>query len=141
MKSAAANVLLPLAAILVLSGCAGAGRPSASLADNACRIAPHGVTVTTRGTRLALRDAPPVARLQRASTAADPAGLAVLSCTPRDGVLTRCVVLYEEPGAGGFGKRALAWADRVIWPADAGSGTAEVRFRFDGSAQPARLCR
>lgn len=138
----AARLILVSAAAATLAGCAGAPRSVAGLAP-ACDIGAtgSGVTVTARGTQLALRAALAEPRLQRIAFE-NGSGSAVLSCRPADGVLRRCVVLYEEPGSQGYGKLALAWADRVIWPSDVEAGTAEVRFRFDGQAAgAARLCR
>ncbi len=136
-----AHRLVLAATLVVLAGCAGAPKPVATLTPGCdAGAANSGVVVTARGTRLALRAAPVEPRLQRASLDSR-AGGAVLSCRPSDGVLRKCVVLYEEPGGEGYGKRALAIADRVIWPSDVERrDTAEVRFRFDNT-QAARLCR
>lgn len=127
---------------LMLTGCASGVRQVAGPTPDRCdmALARDGVVVTARGTRLALR--PSSAFLQRVSLKTDQAGSAVLSCRPQGGVLTRCVVLYEDPGGQRLGKRALGYVDRVIYPSDVDDGvTAEVRFRFDDSAQGPRTCR
>jgi len=131
-------LLLALAAT-ALVGCAS-DRPLASTDWCAADLARHGVAVTARGTRLALRPAAPTPLLQRASLSRQ-AGSAVLTCRPKDGALTRCVVLYEDPGGQGFGKLALGYADRVIYPSDVDDGvTAEVRFRFNSAPRAAGTC-
>lgn len=125
---------------LALSGCASGARQASAPTPPHCdmALARDGVIVTARGTRLALR--PSAAFLQRASLTHQ-AGSAVLSCRPRAGALTRCVVLYEEPGGQGLGKRALGYVDRVIYPTDVDDGvTAEVRFRFDAATPSTKPC-
>ncbi|MES2033415.1 MAG: hypothetical protein V4466_04510 [Pseudomonadota bacterium] len=134
----------PLLIVLLtatLAGCAGAGPRTVASTQAWCAmdLAQQGVVVTARGTQLALRPAI-VPRLQRASFRSQP-GTAVLSCKPVLGALTDCVVLYEEPGRQGFGKLALGYADRVIYPSGADGETAEVRFRFDAAAgRPETTC-
>lgn len=132
-------ILLLVAA--TLAGCAGAGQKTVASTQAWCAVdlAQQGVVVTARGTQLALRPAI-VPRLQRASFRGQP-GTAVLSCKPERGSLTDCVVLYEEPGRQGFGKLALGYADRIIYPSEVEGETAEVRFRFDTAAgRPETTC-
>ena len=126
---------------LLLSSCASGARQASAPTPPRCdmTLARDGVVVTARGTRLALR--PSSAFLQRVSLRTDQAGSAVLSCRPQGGALTRCVVLYEEPGGQGLGKRALGYVDRVIYPTDVDDGvTAEVRFRFDAATPSTKSC-
>lgn len=96
------------------------------------------VTVTTQGTRLALRPGS-TARLRKASLKSGESGV-VLSCRPGGGSLRRCVVLFEDAPGQGYGKAARAWAQRVIYPADEDSRTVEVRVRFGPSPAADRLC-
>ncbi len=96
------------------------------------------VTVTTQGTRLALRPGA-IGRLQKVSLGPDESGV-VLSCRPGGGSLKRCVVLFEDAPGQGYGKAARAWAQRVIYPADEDSRTVEVRVRFGPSPAGDRRC-
>lgn|GEM_PF-4858338 len=140
MQRMLAPVALAVVA-LALAGCAGGAKQAAAPTLARCEldVGPDGVVVTARGTRLALRPAP--ATLQRVSLRLI-SGSAVLSCRPQGGALTRCVVLYEDPGVEGLGNRALGYADRVIYPSDVDDGvTAEVRFRFDDPARTPNSCR
>lgn len=96
------------------------------------------VTVTTQGTRLALRPGA-IGRLQKVSLGPDESGV-VLSCRPGGGSLKRCVVLFEDAPGQGYGKAARAWAQRVFYPADEDSRTVEVRVRFGPSPAGDRRC-
>jgi len=96
------------------------------------------VTVTTQGTRLALRPGS-TARLQKASRLPGESGV-VLSCRPGGGSLKRCVVLFEDAPGQGYGKAARAWAQQVIYPADEDSRSVEVRVRFGPTPAGDRRC-
>ncbi len=128
------TLILLLLAATALSGCAGVAATPVASTPAWCvgDLARQGVAVTSRGTQLALRPTV-VPRLQPAALR-NRAGSAVLSCKPVRGSLTRCVVLYEEPGGQGLGRLALGYADRVIYPSEVEGETAEVRFRFDAPA-------
>ncbi|MDO9473578.1 MAG: hypothetical protein Q7J28_11020 [Caulobacter sp.] len=96
------------------------------------------VTVTTRGTRLALRPGL-TAKLQKASRVPGESGV-VLSCQPDGGSLKRCVVLFEDAPGEGYGKAARAWAQQVIYPTDGDARTVEVRVRFGPPPAGDRRC-
>lgn len=125
---------VPIAAAL-LGACAST--PDRVAVAPACATE-RQVTVTTQGTRLALRPGA-TARLQKVSLKPDESGV-VLSCRPGGGSLTRCVVLFEDAPGQGYGKAARAWAHGVIYPADEDSRTVEVRVRFGPSPAGERRC-
>ena len=118
-----ARLIVSLLALGLLSACATAPGPARLACD-------RSVTVTTQGTALALR-AQRRSGLQKASFV-EAGGGAVLSCRPSDGKLKRCVVLFED--APGYGKAALGYAGRVIYPTEEDSRTVEVRVRFSPAA-------
>ena len=120
---------------VLLTGCATA--PDRVAVAPAC--APERqVTVTTQGTRLALRPGA-ITRLQKVSLQPGESGV-VLSCRPGGGSLKHCVVLFEDAPGQGYGKAARAWAQRVIYPSDEDSRTVEVRVRFGPEPTTGRRC-
>jgi hypothetical protein len=121
--SVKARLIVPLLALGLLSACATAPEPARLACD-------RSVTVTTQGTTLALRASAP-ARLQKASFI-ETGGGAVLSCRPAKGKLKSCQVLFEDQP--GYGKAALGYAARVIYPTEEDSRTVEVRVRFSSAA-------
>lgn len=122
--------------ITVLLGACAATPDRAAVAASC--VSERQVTVTTQGTRLALRPGA-IARLQKVSLQPGESGV-VLSCRPGGGSLKRCVVLFEDAPGQGYGKAARAWAQRVIYPADEDSRTVEVRVRFGPSPAADRRC-
>ncbi len=127
--------ILAVSMAVLLGACATA---TDRLAAAAACAPERQVTVTTQGTRLALRPGAN-ARLQRVSLKPNESGV-VLSCRPGGGSLKRCVVLFEDAPGQGYGKAARAWAQRVIYPADEDSRTVEVRVRFGPTPAESRRC-
>jgi hypothetical protein len=130
--------ILAVAVTLVAGGCATAAQEAEKVALAVSCMTEREVTVTTQGTRLALRPGS-TALLRKMSLKSGESGV-VLSCRPDGGSLRRCVVLFEDAPGQGYGKAARAWAQRVIYPADEDSRTVEVRVRFGPSPAGDRRC-
>ena len=129
------SILAATLAATLLGACAST--PDRVAVAPTC-VTERQVTVTTRGTRLALRPGL-TAKLQKASRLPGESGV-VLSCRPGGGSLKRCVVLFEDAPGQGYGKAARAWAQRVIYPADEDSRSVEVRVRFGPAPAGDRRC-
>jgi hypothetical protein len=127
--------ILAVAATLVAGACA---TTAYKVALGVSCATERQVTVTTQGTRLALRPGA-IGRLQTVSLGPDESGV-VLSCRPGGGSLKHCVVLFEDAPGQGYGKAARAWAQRVIYPSDEDSRTVEVRVRFGPEPTTGRRC-
>jgi len=127
--------ILAVSITVLLGACAST--PDRVAVASTCG-AERQVTVTTRGTRLALRPGL-TAKLQKASRVPGESGV-VLSCRPEGGSLKRCVVLFEDAPGQGYGKAARAWAQQVIYPADGDARSVEVRVRFGPTPAGDRRC-
>ena len=130
--------ILAVAATLLAGACATTAGEAEKVALAVSCATERQVTVTTQGTRLALRPGA-IGQLRKVSLGPDESGV-VLSCRPGGGSLKRCVVLFEDAPGQGYGKAARAWAHGVIYPADEDSRTVEVRVRFGPSPAGDRRC-